>query len=294
MSTYLNTYEIVKEVRIGLNDYSSGDEKVQGVDTSGPFQNSYILNKINAAQRYLYSFIMSRTFDVFFARTTISGVDSVYTLPADFGVLEEFRDDNGYKVFNMRQNRRKTNSSTGSDRLYTRIRNTLVLDKDNVNDTYTLYYYSKPRNLDFGCAVSGTTNILQLAADFAPKIDDFFNGMMVENITSDWVDTISDYDTDRICTLTDSNVAAVNDYYGLVSELPETFHFLIPIKALLLIKGEHPNSQITLTQPELMNFNDLLISTIQTFAASTRDISMNDVFEDFDPSSSWGGYVDYD
>ena len=290
MATEYNCYEMVKQIRIALNDYS--EEKVQGVDQTGPFLNEYILDKINIAQRYIHSFIMTRDPSIFFKSTTISGVNSTYTLPANFGVLYEFRDDSGYEVFNMRPNQKKLDDSTGSDRFYQRVGNTLVLDKDSVTDTYTLYYYTRPRNLDFGCCVSGSATEIQLATDYAPKTADYYNDMKIENVTQDWVDTIDDYTVNRVCTI--SETAVTNDYYGIVSELPEPFHFLIPMRAILDIKATHPNSQMPVSNPEMMMFNDQITETMRIYAGTSRDIPVDEIFVDLEPSIGGRGYVQYD
>jgi hypothetical protein len=280
MSTYLNCYEIVSNIRLAINDWSI--EKVQGQDTSGSIRNDYILNKINNAQRYIYNFIYNRQPAIFFTTTTISGVNSVYTLPWDFGVLEEFRDENGCKVNKMEPWQMKKTSSTGYDYFYRRQGNTLVLDKAGVTTGYTLAYYTKPRDITMGTCASGSATVFTFGTE-AKKINDYYNNLTLENITQDYTDTITDYvGSTRIATVT--TTPNVNDYYGIVSELPEPFHYLIEAKAILDITTEHPNAQVVSAQPDMVAFNELLLDTLRTFAGSSRDVDIEDIFCSFEPS----------
>ena len=64
MATYLNAFEILKQVRMSLNEYDVIDENyLEGVDTSGAYQNTYIMQQINNAQRYIYNTLMISTYN---------------------------------------------------------------------------------------------------------------------------------------------------------------------------------------------------------------------------------------
>ena len=271
---------MVSDIRMALNDYSI--EKVQGQDESGSIRNEYILSKLNNAQRFIYNAIFLRQPGIFFTTTTISGVNSVYTLPWDFGVLEEFRDENGYKVYPIQPSQMKVNDSTGFDFFYRRQGNTLVLDKVGITTGYTLSYYTRPRDIHIGTCASGSAGVLTMSTD-AKKIDDYYNGMSIENVTRDYVDVITDYvGSSRIATVT--TTPTVNDYYALVSELPEPFHYLITMKAILDTSTEHPNAQVKSEIPDVATFNEMLLDTLRTFAGSSRDVDIESIFTDFEPS----------
>ena len=252
MSTYENCYKILESVRYGINEYSTG--YVQGTDTTCPHSNSYLVDKINTAQRFIYTLLFPRIPGQFLTETSLTGSDSVFTLPWDFGRLRWFKDDYGNQVYPIDVDRLHYSGATGYDRLYYRKGNTLVLDKDGVSDTYTLYYYKKPRDLDQGKASDGGTNSITLAST-GKKIDDYYNNMTIENITQDWTDTISDYTgSTRVATLA-ANDGAADDYYGIVSDLPEMFHFLIAPKAVHLVKAESPITKEKPKKTELDEWN---------------------------------------
>jgi len=278
MATYDNCYEILKNVRKGLNEYSTG--LLQGTDTSGPHSNEYLVQKINAAQRLIYAILLKRIPEEFFEEIALTGVDSVYTLPWDFGRLLYFKDTDGNQVFKLSEKRRHLTEETGSDRLYTKRGNTLVLDKDGVTDIYTLFYYRKPRDLDQGKASAGGAETITLATS-AKKIADYYNEMTIENVTKDWIDTIDDYSAARVATI--SETAAASDYYGIVSDIPEPFHHLIAPKAVHLVKVESPLAQEKLTERDLLTWQRMLIDALTAFCGSD-DEDIEDIFCDYDQS----------
>ena len=276
MSTYENCYEILGDVRRGLNEYTTGFH--QGTDTTGPHSNSYLVKKINEAQRFLYAILILRIPGEFLQETTLTGVDSVYTLPWDFGRLLYFKNENGQQVFPINPKKLRLTEETGNDRLYYRKGNTLVLDKAGVTETYTLLYYRKPRDLEQGMASAGGAASITFATS-AKKIADYYNGMTIENITKDWVDEIDDYTAARVATI--SETAAASDYYGIVSDLPEPFHFLIAPKAIQLIKTVSPVVQEKPSKQEISDWNNLLVETLKAFVGSD-DRDVEELFVDYD------------
>jgi len=245
MSTYLNCYEILSDVRRELNEHSTA--LVQGTDTSGAFSNTYLVRKINVAQGFIYSLLLSKIPDAFLKSTTITGVSSVYALPSDFGRLVIFKDDNGRKVFPLDIDKLKLSGSTGSQRLYYRKGNSLILDKDGITDTYTLWYRWRCRELDTGTASAGAATSITLATTAKPLLS-YYVGMDIEDITQSFVNTISAYTAARVATITGTAVAA--DYYGIIPELPEPFWQLIAPRAVMDIKARSPIAKEKLTKGE--------------------------------------------
>jgi len=220
---------------------------------------------------------------LFYGEASLTGVNSVFTLPADFGRVILFRDENGNKVFPMQsQEERRLVSSSGRQRIYYRMGNTLVLDKTGVSKTYTLIYIKKPRDVHHGMASAGGALSITLATA-APKIVDYFNGMTIENKTKDWVDTISDYSTARVATLA-AQTAAASDYYGIVPELPEWSHHLISPRASYKVAKESPVGQ---RKPDTMDYKDwleMVRTTLVEFAAPSGDFDWEEMFTSFEPN----------
>ncbi len=279
MSTYLNCREVLKSVRYGLNEYSLA--KLNGTDTSGKFQNEYLLRKINDAQRYIYTKVFKRKQNLFLASAALTGVDSVFTLPADFSILLQFRDANGNKVYPIDVDDLKRTGSTGSSRHYYRQGNTLVVDKDGITDTYTLWYLKKCRELTTGQAKAGGDLSITLATS-SRKLPDYYNGVTLENETKDWVDTITDYATTRVATITET--AAEDDYYGTVSELPEEFHDFIAPRAIMLLNAEFPPNVKKVSAAQKTLWDEEFLSTLQSYCGAANDIPVEDIYTDFSSS----------
>jgi hypothetical protein len=130
-----------------------------------------------------------------------------------------------------------------------------------------------------GQAAAGAATSITLASD-ASKIVDFYNGVEIENITQDWLDTIDDYATTRVATI--SETAAASDWYGTVPETPEPFNHLIGKMAVILVKAEFPLAQSQVGQAEV-NFYDLgLGSVLANYGDTTEDVPAEEVFEDVD------------
>lgn len=286
MATYDNCYEILANVRYGINEYSSA--YMAGTDTTCPHQNSYLVRMINRAQRHIYNMLLQREKGIFLESASLTGVNSVFTLPWDFGRLAYFKDENGAQVFPVPVQKLKATNATGSDRLYYRDGNTFVLDKAGVTETYTLLYYRKARDLDQGSSSTGGAQTVTLAST-AKGIADYYNGMVVENVTDNTVDTISDYTAVRVATV--SNTWAASKTYGIVSDLPEMFHFLIAPKAIHYTKAESPVIQEKPTQSELLLWVEMFRETFKAYVG-TEDVDIEEIFCDYGmPARTFTGIV---
>jgi len=282
MSTHNNCYAIVAAVRHSVGEYS--EAKVRGEDTLGGYHNDYIIEQINKAIRELFSLISRRVPDLFIEETTLTAVNSVFTLPWNFGKLIYFKNAEGRKIYEMDQYQRKLSDGTGSKMLYRRSGNTLILDRAGVTETYTLVYKRKPRKVHSGLVVAGASTSMTLCTE-APKVADYFNGMIVENASADWIDTISDYTAARVATI-GSETPVKNEAYGLVPEIPDWAHMLIAPRAVLMIRLEHP---LTKRKPSVTDFNEyreLLRTTLLEFAAPSEDEDYQDLFSAFAPMGS--------
>lgn len=285
MTTYLNAYTILEDVRTGVNEYTAA--YVQGTDTTGIFRNAHLLRCINRAQRFLYAILLKTIPGEFLTSTTLTGVNSVYTLPWDFGVVREFKDENGYKVFPSNVSMLPTNSGEGSDRLYYRSGNTFVLNKSGVTETYTLWYYKKPRDIHHGQGGSNcAATVFHLDDTEAKQIDDYYNNMTIENITQSTQETISDYTgSTKLATVTGTPVE--DDWYGIVSEIPEPFHHLIAPRAIMIAKAEHPVSPKAPTTAEANMWRDEVKEVLSSIGV-THDVTPEDIWCDFGGPSGMG------
>jgi len=280
MGTYLNAYEILKQVRMELDEYDV--DITQGVDTATAFNNEYLMQKINDAQRHIYHRYFRLRPERFSTTATLSFSNSSATLPWDFGVVQEVRDENDEKVFRIDQRQKTRSTITGDDSYYYQANNnTFKLDRTGVTKDYTLYYYTKPRELDQG-RVTGTGTLTMTLDSSSKKVADYYNNMTVENVTNDWIDTVSDYTDARIATIT-SQTVNIDDIYGMVSELPEPLHFLIPMRAVLDIKMRHPLVKEKATKAELMAFEDQFNLALSVFGDNPEDITISDIFTDYAP-----------
>jgi len=281
MPTYHNAYTILSDVREGINEYSSAF--VNATDTSGAYTNAWLMTQINKAQKYIYNWLLIRIPEMFLEYEDLTGVSSVFTLPSDFGVLKIFTDDNYRKVYEIKADQLKVKNATGSDRLYYRKGNTLVLDKDSVTDVYRLQYYRRARDLNQGSASASDT-----LATTAAVTADYYNGMIIEDITGAQAAEITDYTTGRV--ITSAITLASASYYGIVSDLPEPFHYLIAPKAILYIK-QSPQSIEKPSAREIDDFNEDFTSVYRGYAR-TLDYDVSDMFTDFESGiPSYAGIV---
>lgn len=279
MPTYKNCYELVREVRLGLNEYD--DALASGDDTVGAFRNDFIVTQINRAISELFALIVRRSPGEFIDEATLTAVNSVLTLPSNFGKLILLRDSNGYKVYPIAQDERRYSEDTGSERLYFRKGQTLVLDKAGLTTNYTLIYKTKPRNIHMGRSSAGSALSITLDSKFAVKIADYYNGMMLENVTQDWANTISDYSSARVATL-QAGTAAAGDLYGLVPEIPEWSHVLIAPRAVILCKM-NPVSKDKPSREELQFYNDQLLALFREHATPDEDTDWEGLFTSYEP-----------
>ena len=274
MGTYENCYNIIGDVRRDINEYS--EAYVQGADV-GKFTNGLITQKINLSQHLIFNLLYTRKPHFYLEEISLTAVDSVFTLPSNFAQLVWFKDDNGIPVKEISV---KDITPYGMSEIhYYRKGNTLVLEKSGSTKTYTLYYKWRPRNIFSGKATAGDTESITLPAT-ASKLADFYNGMKIENITQDWVDEITDYSTARVATIAET--AAQDDYFGLVSELPEDFHHLLAPRASMLIRASSPLAQKKVDKAEIDLYMEDFIATFQAFAGPSGDQDISEVFSDFE------------
>ena len=95
MSTYKNCYALVASVRHALGEYS--EAKVRGEDELGAYHNDYIVEKINKTIRELYALIVKRVPELFKEEQVLTAVNSVLTLPWNFGSLKYLKNADGLK-----------------------------------------------------------------------------------------------------------------------------------------------------------------------------------------------------
>jgi hypothetical protein len=280
--TYLNAYNILEVVRMELDEWDV--DITQGIDTATAFSNTYVMQKINDSQRYIYHRYFKLRPEQFIKSATLTFSGSSAVLPWDFGMIHELKDENDTKVFRIEAKQKTRSTSTGSDSYYYQQGNSLKLDKTGVSKNYTLWFYSKPRELDQGrITASGALSITLDSS--AKKVDDYYNDMTIENVTADWIDTIDDYTSGRVATISETSLN-IDDIYGMVSELPEPLHFLIPLRAVLDIKLRHPLVKEKATTAELAAFEEQFNLALAVFGHSSEDITISDIFTDYAPFST--------
>lgn len=286
MATYRNCYSILEDVRHGINEYSSN--LLTATSTSGKYSNSWLVERINDAQRYIYNLVLKAKPEKFIASSDVTVTDSVITLPWNYGTLIQLRDDKGYPVFPSTVRILPVNSGTGNDNLYYEgANNTLTLNKSGVTETYKLWYTLKPRDLNQGRATADNT-----VAATSKAIADYYNTMIIESITGAWAGTISDYTAARVVTVTGQTLTD-DDYYGIVSELPEPFHNLISPLATMLAKSMHPSSQEKPTKIDYDLWKMQLNTALDVYAGNDGDVSMEEIFTDYNTGDMGLGGVNF-
>ena len=288
MSTYLNAYTLIEDIRRGVNEFS--DAYVQGTDTTGIYSNAHLTRCLNRSQRYMYAIQMNYIPGEFLTSTSLTGVNSVYTLPWDFGSLREFKDENGRKVFKSSISAIPTTGAVGSKRYYYRKGNTLVLNRSGITDTYTLYYFTKPRDLHHSQGGSNcAATALHMDTTDAKTIDDYYNGMTVENRTQDLTEAITDYTgSTKIAVV--ASTPADDDWYGLVPEIPEIFHHLIAPRAIMIAKAEHPVAPKPPNKDEIEMWRNEVRDALIAFGYDS-DITPEDIWLGFGSGAGMGDTI---
>lgn len=276
MPTYSgNAYNILTDVRYGINEFSTA--LVQGTDTTGAFQNAELMRQINNAQNYLWSVLKDALPDIFLTSASITFTSSVASLPGDCWKIREVLDSDGYPVDPINMGQKHIDSDSGSSNSYYRYGNSLRIDADGVTGTGTLWYYSRCRELDTGMCVT----VANTLATTAKAIADYYNNMLIENFTQSTVGTITDYTAARLATIS-TNFLVANDYYGIVSDLPEIFQPLISEYAILQLK-KNPKVPLQVSNADIALFGEMLAQTLRTFAGTQHgDVYINDVINDFE------------
>ena len=142
---------------------------------------------------------------------------------------------------------------------------TYVIEKTTLSTIYVIWYEKKARDLDQGKA-AGTDTL----ATSAVPIADYYNGMDIENVTDGEIDEITDYSAGRVVTHT-AQIDA-DDYYGIISDIPEPFHNLLSARAIIRLKDLHPASMEKSTEGERMNFVENLTETLRAYAGQSIDL----------------------
>ena len=263
--TYENAYEILCEVRRGINEYSTA--YAQGTDTSGAYDNPDIIRKINNAQKFLADLLFNREPQLFYKSATLTPVLNVLTMPVDFYRLRRLENSDGLRMDIVPLEEKRPTGDAGSYRQVYWVGGTLVLNAD-ITDPFTLYYVSRTREIHSGLSSAGGVLSLTLEAPTAKKLLSYYNGMILEQVTDDWVDTISAYTTSRVATLV-VQTGAASKYYGLVSELPECLHPFIGRKATLLMRDTYKSLEKP-TPTSLALFQGDLNQTLLSYFGSVN------------------------
>ena len=263
--TYENAYEILCEVRRGVNEYSTA--YAQGLDTSGAYDNPDILRKINNAQKFLADLLLNREPELFYKSTVLTPVNNVLSMPSDFYRLRRLENSDGLRMDIVPIEEKRPTGDSGSVRQAYWLGGTIVLNTD-TTELFTMYYVTRPREIHSGMSSAGGALSLTLEAPTAKKILSYYNGMLIEDVTDDWVDTISAYTTARVATLA-SQTGAASKYYGLVSELPEALHPFIGRKATLLMRDTYKSLEKP-TPASLALFSNDLNQTLLSYFGTTN------------------------
>jgi len=234
--TYENAYEILSDVRRGINEHSTA--LVQGTDTTGAFTNAEIIKHINHAQRNLFDLIVNRQPQLFFKSVSLTPSSNRLTLPWDFYRKRRLENADKYEMFVEGLDDKITEDEAGTGRLFYWQGGYIYIDDESYTEALTLYYISKPRDIHSGMTSAGGALSATLDVAYAKKLADYYNGMGIENITDVGApDTITDYTAALVATV--SGTWAASKYYGLVSELPEPLHQYIARRAILTMRATY-------------------------------------------------------
>lgn len=274
---YQNCYALLEEVRTELNEYSV--EFCQGTDISGAYDNSDIVRKLNTAQRFIFNLLFVRFPELFLTSSNVTGSSGVYTIPSDLFRLSNIVNSNGDKIYPISVKSKHVSGSAGSANQYYRSGNTIVID-DGSSNTLTFHYYKAPKELNQGQSKGGGATSITLA-NTAKGTADYYNNVIIENVSDNWYDTITDYTAARVATI--ATRCSAGKFYGTVSELPEDFHHLISKRASIMLKNQVVSPQ-DIKVPEMGDFKEDLIETLRAFTGSWgSDVSPDEMFYDFRP-----------
>lgn len=276
MSNFLNCWQILSDVRIGINEWSLA--LTNGTDTTGVFANEYLIKKINESQQFIWNSLFTDVPEYFLKSATFTFTASVGTLPTDCHKIKRLEDSDGHQIDSISVDVRAKNTSDGSPHQYFRYGNTIKLDGEQ-SGTYTLWYYAKCRDITTGTSSAGGAKSITLATT-ARKEANYYDLMQLENVTADWVDTVSAYSTSRVCTLL-AETAAASQYYGFLSTLPENFHPLIAERTVIVMK-QSPLAVLKLTSEDINIFNMNFDEAKKSFAGQAAgDVDIASIFCDF-------------
>lgn len=282
MSNHKNCFELVKEVRHGLNEYD--DALASGDDVIGAYKNPFLITQINAAMRELYAMIAKRRPDEFLTESPLTAVGSVITLPSDFSKLVLLRDSSGNKINSIEEVQRRRASDQGSTYVYFKRGNTLTIDRQSDSGVYSLVYKKKPRDIHQGkFAVTPAVlsppaaAIYHLDSKEAKSVLNFYNGMTLENITGDWDAPVVTYSAGRVVTFATGFEPDDGDLYAMVPEIPEWSHHLIAPRAVILSKST-PITKEKPSRAELDAFKELLVNAFREHATPEEDQDYEELF----------------
>jgi len=273
---------LVKEVRYGVNEYD--DALASGDDVIGAYKNQFLIAQINIAIRELYALIAKRRPDAFTTEASLTAVNSVITLPSDFSKLVLLRNSDGIKVNSIEEVQRRRTADQGHAYVYYKRGSTLVIDHLSDTGTYGLVYKKKPRDIHQG-RFAVTAEIVEPPTPAVYHLDpkdskttvDFYNGMLLENITAEWDTLITDYAANRVVTFATGFEPTDGDFYGLVPEIPEWAHHLIAPRATIFAKL-NPISKEKPKRDELDAYKDMLISAFREHAGPEEDQDYEELF----------------
>lgn len=287
MPTYQNAYELVSQVRVALNE--GGPAYVQGQDTSGAFQNAFILKAINDAILEIYSLLVQRIPEEFLVVESVSPTNGEIALPANFGRLLEIRGPDGVRGAGIGVQERARRPEWGSKLRYYSKGSRVVIDSNHPDSLYTLAYLRRPREVHHGVidgATAGPPPTITLD-EAAKKVASYYDGMLIEIVSEDAVETIQSYTAARVATVSASH--PVGSWYGIVPDLPEWAHSLIAPRAVIRCKT-HPASPEKPSPAEIRDYQEMLRLTVGTFAVAKTPTNWETIFVSHD-DGSWGAFA---
>jgi hypothetical protein len=274
--TYENCYEILSEVRRGINEFTTA--YVQGTDATGAYTNAQIFKAINDAQRYLYGLIVNRNPQLFFKSADLTPSAGRLTMPWDFYRIRRLENADGTRLVVEGLDQKPGDEESESSFHFYWQGGYIYMDDVSYSEVVKLYYVSKPRDIHSGMTSAGGALSATLDVAQAKKLIDYYNGMGIENITDVGApDTISDYTAALVAVV--SGTWAASKYYGLVSELPEPFHGFIARRATLWMRSTYKS----LEKPTVMDIalfrEDLNEALNSYFGTFNIDTPVSDLFE---------------